>query len=244
MPHNATPQSESAGDFALAMKPVEVWVGRVTGLPVVHDWQDAPDDGAVLLRPLSIALAPATGPVMRHISSAQLTATLLVGVVGLPLWEASGVTAALALDAASGGDWVMDAGGPSIELWRALGHPPVPAFLLLVPVRRLHEHPQAPLIRGPLRIAPAHLRMVAGRIVAADGQPLSGARVARADGTAPAVVADHRGRFRLPVATDGEAPLTLHVFARGAEFNQTVVVPAVDDGGDLGDIALPFPETV
>ncbi len=181
---------------------------------------------------------------MRHISSAELTATLLVGVVGLPVWEASGITAALALDAASDGEWTMDAAGPSTELWQALGHPPVPAFLLSVPVRHLREYPKAPLVREPLRITPAHLRTVAGRVVATDGQPLSGARVARADGNAPAVVADHRGRFRLPVATDTETPLVLRVVTRGATFTKSVVVPAVDDRGDLGDITVPIAETV
>lgn len=245
MPPNTNPHPEAAGDFALAMEPVQAWAGRVTGLPVVHDWPEtAADGGAVLLRPLSIALAPATGPVMRHISSAELTASLLVGVVGLPVWEASGLTAALALDAATDGQWTMGAEAPSTELWQALGHPPVPAFLLSVPVRRLLEHPNAPLVREPLRITPAHLRMVAGRVVAADGQPLSGARVARADGNAPAVVADHRGRFRLPVATDTETPLALSVVTRGTTFTQSVIVPAADDGGDLGDIAVPIPETV
>lgn len=241
MPRNP----ETTDEFAQAMAPVQSWAGEVTGLPVIHDWlEELPEGGAVLLRPLSIALTSATGPVMHHISSAELIAELLVSVVGRPLWEASSLTAALALEASSDSDWVMDAEGPSTGLWQALGQPPVPAFLLLVPVRRLRERPQAPLVREPLRVIPAHLRSVAGRLVATNGQPLSGARVARADANAPAAVTDHRGRFRLPVVTNTEEPLALNVVARGAAYTLSVAVPAVDEGGDLGDLAVPIPETV
>lgn len=236
---------EITAEFDSAMTPIKHWATSVTGLAVVHESNsEFPEDGAVLVHPLSLALAPASGPVEPHLSSAELTAEVLISIVGLPVWEAAGITAALALDAISDSDWVMGAEAPSVELWRALNRQPTPAFILRVPVRRVRIRQRARLVRSPLRITPAHVRSIAGRIISDDGQPLSGARVVRADGSAAAVVTDHRGRFRLSVATESEASLALSVVARGAKFTLSVIVPPVDSGGNLGDLAVSIPETV
>lgn len=235
---------ELAEDFARAIEPVSAWATDVTKLPVVHDFdEEHTGDGAVLLRPLGLELAPAAGPVMRHISSAELTLDLLVTTVGLPVFEAAGMTSGLALSAAADGEWLMDAAAPSLELWRALERPPAPAFTLRIPVRRLLERPTAPLVREPIRTIPAHLRVVFGRVVASDGRPLAAARVSLA-GTGGAVESDHGGRFRLPVATVEGTPLTLSVTARGTSITLAVDAPPVDVGGDLGDLTLPVPESV
>ena len=79
------PNPESAEDFARAVDPVREWAPEVTELPVVHDFdEEHAGDGAVLLRPLELELAPAAGPDRRYISSAELTLDLLVTTVGLP----------------------------------------------------------------------------------------------------------------------------------------------------------------
>ncbi|MCR2792316.1 hypothetical protein NQ156_04485 [Microbacterium sp. zg.Y625] len=238
------PNPEPVDDFFLALDPVRAWAGAVSGLPVVHDFDDAhAGDGAVVLRPLELEVAAAAGPVLRHISSAELTLGALVTTVGLPLFPAAGTTSALALAAAAEGEWRMDAAPPSLELWRALQRAPAPAFILRVPVRRLLERPTAPLVRQPVRLVPAHLRTVVGRIVATDGRPLGAAQVGLAD-TGGAVETDHGGRFRLPVATAEGAPLRLSVRARGASITLAVDAPPVDTGGDLGDLTVHIPESV
>ena len=87
---------ELAGDFSRALEPVTEWAATVTGLPVVHDFdEEHGGTGAVLLRPLDFAVAPASGPVLSHISSAELTLNLLVTTVGLPVFEAAGMTSGL-----------------------------------------------------------------------------------------------------------------------------------------------------
>jgi hypothetical protein len=238
------PNPESGKDFARALDPVREWATAVTELPVIHDFdEEHAGDAAVLLRPLDLELAGSSGPDRRHISSAELLLDVLVTTVGLPVFEAAGLTTELALSAAADGEWWMGAPAPSVELWRALERPPVPAFVLRVPVRRLLERPTAPLVREPVRVIPAHQRIVFGRVVASDGRPLAAARVALAD-TGGSVESDHRGRFRLPVATVEGVPLTLSVSARGASITFPVDAPPVDAGGDLGDLTLPVPESV
>ena len=235
---------ELAGDFSRALEPVTEWAATVTGLPVVHDFdEEHGGTGAVLLRPLDFAVAPASGPVLSHISSAELTLNLLVTTVGLPVFEAAGMTSGLALAASADSDWLLDASAPSLELWRALDRPPAPAFTLRVPVRRLIERPAAPLVREPLRVVPAHQRVVIGRVVASDGRPLAAARISLTDAGSTPVTSDHRGRFRLPVATVAGAPLTVSVAARGTSITLDVDAPPVDADGDLGDLTVPVPES-
>ncbi|MFH8251388.1 carboxypeptidase-like regulatory domain-containing protein [Microbacterium sp. B2969] len=240
MAHDPEPRD----DLARAVEPVREWVAAASGLPVVHDFDEEHDGkGAVLLRPLEFELASATGPVLRHISSAELTLGLLVTTLGLPAFEAAGVTSALALAARTEGEWVMDAAAPSLELWQALQHPPAPAFILRVPVRRLIERPATPLVREPLRTTMVQPRIVVGRVVASDGTPLSAARVAVADVGSIAVSSDSRGRFRLPVSLAPDVPLALRISARGTSVTLALDAPSVDAGGDLGDLTVPVPES-
>ncbi|GAA1974982.1 carboxypeptidase-like regulatory domain-containing protein [Microbacterium pumilum] len=235
---------EPAEDFARAIEPVSAWATDVTKLPVVHDFdEEHTGDGAVLLRPLHLELAGPAGPDRRYISSAELTLGLLVTTVGLAMFDAAGVTSGLALSATSDTDWPMDAAGPSLDLWRALDRAPAPAFILRVPVQRIVERPTAPLVREPLHVMPANMHVVVGRVVASDGRPLASARIAFADSGAW-VMSDHRGRFRLPVATVEGGPLSLSVRARGVARTFTVDAPLERAGGDLGDLALPIPESV
>ncbi|MCD1269534.1 hypothetical protein B5M43_011935 [Microbacterium sp. MEC084] len=143
--------SEQLGaDLVAALEPVERWAAEATGLPVVFDEGDAAAGGAVLLRPLSIALAPATGPVLRHISSAEVTLDVLVTVVGRNAYDSARAAVALALAAQTDVSWRLEPGPVDPGLWRALGRPPQPAFILQVPVRRLIERAAAPPVREPL----------------------------------------------------------------------------------------------
>jgi hypothetical protein len=235
---------EAGRDFARALDPVRDWAAAATKLPVVHDFdEEHTGDGAVLLRPLDLELAPARGPVLRHVSSAEFSLGLLVTTVGLPIFDAAGVTSELALAAAAENEWVMDGERPSLELWRALNRPPAPAFTLHVPVRRLLDRPTAPPVLEPVRITQAHQRVVVGRVVASDGRPLAAARVAFPD-SGVWVMSDHRGRFRLPVASVEGLPLSLSVSARGTSVTLAVDAPPLDAGGNLGDLTLPVPASV
>jgi hypothetical protein len=67
--------------------------------------------------------------------------------------------------------------GVPVGVWGALGLPPVPAFLLRVPLVMERPEPQVPLVRQPveLRVMPA--LSLSGRVVGPDDIPLSNARV-------------------------------------------------------------------
>lgn len=231
-------------DFEGAVAPVSEWVASLTGLDVVHDWDEAHDGAAtVVLRPMSLALAPAAGPVRAHVSSAELTLTLLVSVAGAPVRDAAAIVTALAL--AAGIDGPCPVGDETVDAatWLSLGRPPAPAFTLRVPVRRLVER-AAPLVREPLRLDLVRTRSVEGRLVWPDGRPVPSARVRLASGGDRAVATDHRGRFRLTIAVVGDGPIALSVASRGTTAHLAVDLPPEGAAADLGDLTIPVPESV
>ncbi|WP_194410445.1 carboxypeptidase-like regulatory domain-containing protein [Microbacterium cremeum] len=236
-----TRRDDVGQDYQLALAPVRAWAQDVTGLKVVDDW-DAGDEGAsaVVLRPLALAVAAASGPVLRQVSSAELLLDLLVTVIAPTASEAAAATSDLALAAQSENDWAIASDAPGLDLWRALGQPPVPAIVLRVPVRRVIERDPAPLVREPLRRTFVPLRMVTGRVVWPDGRPISAARVSLAEADGPPATTDHRGRFRMPLATASDE-LTVSITARGASVQLRLAASALGAAGDLGDLRVPVP---
>ncbi|MFN8073819.1 MAG: hypothetical protein U0Q15_00195 [Kineosporiaceae bacterium] len=147
----ATP--ESGGELAASLAELRAWAHAVTGLPAVHAVGEAGPAARVLLHPLGLAPRPSqalTPMAGRVVVSAELTASVLVTVVGGEPDAAACAAADLALDALAGGrDLAPD--GPAPHVWAGLGLPPAAAFVVEVPVRRLLPRAPAPLVRQPLR---------------------------------------------------------------------------------------------
>lgn len=229
---------EVGEDFERSITPVADWAAASTGLPVVYDRAETPAGATVLIYPLDLELPTAPMATGARTRVAELSVRLLVSVVGASAFEAAATTSSLALDAAIDSQWRVEPGPPDLALWRALEQPPVPAFVLVVPVRRIVDQAPAPPVRHRLKVVPARMRTVTGRVVAPTGEPLPAARVALADGNR-ASATDDRGRFRLEVATVAGQPLRLIVSARGASAAVEIDDPPVENGGDLGDLTVP-----
>lgn len=237
------PSPDPDAELSRALTPVADLATAVTGLPVVHDWGEEGDGGAVLLRPLALSMDPGSALAARQQSGTRLTLDLLVAAVGLPPFDAAATTTSLALALAEQNDWLMETERTDAAMWQALGQAPVPAVILRVPVRRIVERPLAPLVRQPLRIGQAHLRSVVGRVVWSDGTPVVAARVFPTGESRAATVTDRRGRFRLPVATVEQLPLRVTVVALGAPRTFEVEPGSGDASGDLGDLTVAIPES-
>jgi len=233
---------EVGDDFERSITPVADWAETRTGLPVVYDRAETSAGATVLLYPLDLQLPAAPMATGARTRVAEVSVRLLVSVIGASAFDAAAATSALALEAAVDSEWRVEPGSPDLALWRALGQPPVPAFILVVPVRRILDHAPAPPVRHRLKVIPARMRAVTGRVVAPTGEPLPAARVALADGNATSTT-DSRGRFRLEIAAVAGAPLRLRVSARGASAAVEMDDPPVDSGGDLGDLTVPVPGT-
>lgn len=232
--------AEVGEDFERAITPVADWAARVTGLPVVHDRAEVDGDAAVVLQPLDLVLPAVPTGVLPRTRLAEVSLRLLVSVNGPTARAAAAATCALALDATVEAEWPVEPGPPDLALWQALGQPPAPAFVLVVPVRRVVPLAPTPLVRQPLQVVGARMRTVTGRVVAPSGEPVAGARVGLADGNG-ATLTDHRGRFRLEVAAATGDALPLVVVARGFSVDLRTEPPA-DAGGALGDLVIPLPE--
>jgi hypothetical protein len=100
------------------------------------------------------------------------------------------------------------------ETWSAFGVAPVPSFVLRAPVRQARPLSPAPPVRLPLRIEPAILGSLSGRVVLRDGTPLPGARVELAELELDTRT-DLQGRFRFPSIPSGHEGSPLVVTAKG-----------------------------
>jgi hypothetical protein len=103
-------------------------------------------------------------------------------------------------------------------LWRALGVPPRPAFLLGVLLRRERPEARATLVRQPLVLGASPLGNLSGRVVGPGALPVPGARV-EVPSLQRSTRTDADGRFRfgaLPI----EPPITrVDVSAKGRRIS-------------------------
>jgi hypothetical protein len=148
----------------------------------------------------------------------RVNAEVLVVANGPDLAANAVVIADLMLHALAAGDWDLVPGQPDLELWTALGRPPIPAFMVSIPVRLSIQREQAPPVRRPLDVRGGAIRRVHGRVLAADGTPLAGARL-RAHPNGVPITTGHDGRWALSLP---DVLVRLDVWARGAHLTYSV----------------------
>lgn len=126
---------------------------------------------------------------------------------------------------------------PSTVDWVAARITPRPVLVFDVPAAVTHPVPGTPLVRAPLQLRQAELRLVRGRVVDSAGrQPVADVRVEIA-GTGPAGYTDRDGWFALAGVPGDGARLALRLSARGRAF--TADVDLTGDGPLV--VRCPFP---
>lgn len=94
-------------------------------------------------------------------------------------------------------EWQVERTPPPLELWRAFGVPPRPAFIVAVPVRLERPEKEVPLVRRPPVVRSSPIAELAGVIVGPDDVPITGATVEIPSLQLNAQT-NHDGAFRFP----------------------------------------------
>jgi hypothetical protein len=136
-------------------------------------------------------------------------------------------------------DWSVERVPPPLEVWRALGVPPRPSFVLRVQARHEWEHgPPAKRVRERV-VEGGPVRSLAGVVVGPGATPLGGVMV-DLPSLGQSVETDGTGRFMFPFVPGGEyRPRKLVVRAKGE--TRDFEVPG-DAGGEPLVIEFKFAE--
>lgn len=158
-------------------------------------------------------------PPVKTVRKPRLRATLryLVSAWTEPVEQGHRWLARLLQSAVQTEGFEVEAAGPPLELWRALGVPPRPGFVLRLPLWMDLEAPRVPLVSRELRIEVAPLRPLAGRLTAPGDLPLAGALV-EMPSLRLATRTDADGRFVFGAVPADRDAHDLRIVAKGREF--------------------------
>lgn len=81
----------------------------------------------------------------------------------------------LAFDAMDTREWSVESEPPGVDVWRAFGVPPRPAFIVRVPLRVARRDREAPLVRKPLVVDMHATTALAGIVTGPEDIPIAGA---------------------------------------------------------------------
>jgi hypothetical protein len=123
-------------------------------------------------------------------------------------------------------DLEVDFAGVPIDVWQALGVRPRPAVTVRVTARYAPPVPEVPVVREPLKVVGAGVRLLRGTVLGNGDVPLAGAEVVVAATQATTRTSD-RGAFEFTSVPDSLDPVRLAVRTKGRTFTADV---RPDDG--------------
>lgn len=115
-------------------------------------------------------------------------------------------------------DFDIEVDSIPVELWRALGVAPRPAFVIRVPLRRERPELERRLVRMPLVVKQSPIGSVEGIVVGPGDIPIANARV-ELPGLRRSTRTDSKGRFRFSAVPTEPPPEMLIVKAKGKEMS-------------------------
>jgi hypothetical protein len=123
----------------------------------------------------------------------------------------------LAFAALSCTDPQMEMEAVPLTVWTAFGIPPMPAFILSVPVRQTRPEVAVKVVRQPVQIATSTMVPFHGVVLGPNDIPVAESRV-EIPSMRLTASANYKGRFYFP-AVPAEGPKLLRVRARGRELS-------------------------
>jgi hypothetical protein len=127
-------------------------------------------------------------------------------------------------------DFEVELSGASADLWMALGTPPKPSFMLVVPLEKVRRAEEVPRVRHPVIVEAVPVETFHGLVLGPGDIPLANARV-RLDSLGLETRTDNHGRFLFSSVPGGARPKSLIAQARGVETSATTTSqhPVGDD---------------
>jgi hypothetical protein len=228
---------ESKGDIVLdeVGKKLLSWAASMAGDARV-DLGPPADDGAgtrVSLYLFDLARAAANRPVQQRVWTFVLH--FLVSVDAPAPLDAHRVLASILAAALESPEFDVGDAPPSVELWRALGVRPRPAFTLHVRWQHRKELKQAPPVKQPLAIGEGLLSTLSGIVLGTGDVPIMSASV-RIDSLGRSATTDQNGRFRIAGVPRG-IDLRLRANAKGVELE----CAAPGERDDKEDLVIRLP---
>ena len=110
-------------------------------------------------------------------------------------------------------------------VWVAFGTPPLPAFMLCVPLKLEQPEKLAPLVRSPIEVVGSPMTQLNGVVLGPGNIPIANALI-EYPALQRSVHTDHKGRFRFTAVPSKPREKLLHIKARGKEFEITVEQPS------------------
>ncbi len=128
-------------------------------------------------------------------------------------------------------EFELEREAPPINLWRAFGVTPQPAFVLRVPVRLERERGPVKLVRQPVRVEVASRAAFHGRILGPQDTPLSDCSI-EVPALGLSTSSDHDGRFHFSgLPTPGKTQFLLRARSR---------VLSISSDGSFTDQRMPM----
>jgi hypothetical protein len=149
----------------------------------------------------------------------QLTLRYLITTWADQPQEAHQLLVRLMFAAMESADYHVESDFPPVSVWRALGVPPQPAFLLRVPLVYDRTVPLAKAVGQPPSIKSSSLISFHGLVLGPGQIPLADCRV-EIPALRLSTSTDYRGRFAFP-GVPGEGTYQLLVQAKGRELQVT-----------------------
>ena len=207
---------------------LSTWVGQVLGSVAVTLAlpADAPSGEGASLYLLSLANCPPPRTADRP--PLQIMLRYLVTTWAATPQRAHQLLGDLAFAAMQNADYTVDLDPLPAESWLALKLSPRPSFILSLPVRQERPKLKVDYVRSALTVKPEPMTTLVGQVVGPGNMPIPGARV-ELTSLNLFNYTDVNGQFRFLGLPSQAGKRSLHILAKGRQFDVTVDSPPDSD---------------
>lgn len=173
------------------------WARRIVPDVAVSIAPPLADDAEPGVRIHLLSIAPVQAARGAKRPPLELALRYLVTTTATDAADAHRWLGVLAFDAMDIREWSVESEPPPIDVWRAFGVPPRPAFIVRVPLRLERRDREAPLVRKPLVVDMHATTALAGTVTGPEDIPIAGASI-EIPSLQLHATSDAGGAFRFP----------------------------------------------